>query len=343
VRPVVPCTLITCLAPCSLSLAPSLQVDVELLVSGAAAGDSTAEVVIHVDLWAAEGLMAILQVDSRGRITQLHEPTLRPAHLLFGVPQKELMAEPVSSLLCMPPGKKGPADLCGSASRKKSNLKSSKAKKNEPVSMVGPGRQLGLLLLHASWPWACTAREHNTKPNSTEVNRFPLLPHCCLQVGPLHKLQAAHRDGQPLTVSVQVVAQAGSGGSMTMFITLHNPASGVPESRPARNLGGAALAESAAPLATTRSAAHPPNAASPRPPPVRKSVRWVPGAHPMVSAARRRSMLAAGGAAVPSLLRGLHEERSATSHQGGVVDNKRSIQWLDNVVKSPGPNQPCHD
>jgi hypothetical protein len=63
------------------------------------------ELLITVDLWVAEGLSAVLRVDSRGRVQEVHEPTCRPAALLFGLVPSEMMSEPLSKMLQLPPGK----------------------------------------------------------------------------------------------------------------------------------------------------------------------------------------------------------------------------------------------
>jgi hypothetical protein len=63
------------------------------------------QLVITVDLWVAEALTAVLRVDTRGRVADIHEPACRPAALLFGLAHAELVGDQLARMLQLPPGK----------------------------------------------------------------------------------------------------------------------------------------------------------------------------------------------------------------------------------------------
>ncbi|KAG2492488.1 hypothetical protein HYH03_009153 [Edaphochlamys debaryana] len=119
-------------------------------------GMTPGSLLIHAELWAAQGLTGVVELDARGRITSLAEEQVRPAGLLFGVPSPRLLGVDLAALLRLPPGASLPSLHAEGA--KKSALKAAAAgaAKEADTVKVGPvhllpglhrdGRQLPLTL-----------------------------------------------------------------------------------------------------------------------------------------------------------------------------------------------------
>ncbi|KAG2492486.1 hypothetical protein HYH03_009151 [Edaphochlamys debaryana] len=141
----------------SLTRAAVLRLDV-VVPRGRARppGMTPGSLLIHAELWAAQGLTGVVELDARGRITSLAEEQVRPAGLLFGVPSPRLLGADLAALLRLPPGASLPSLHAESA--KKSALKAAApgVSKEADTVKVGPvhllpalhrdGRQLPLTL-----------------------------------------------------------------------------------------------------------------------------------------------------------------------------------------------------
>ncbi|KXZ42789.1 hypothetical protein GPECTOR_118g386 [Gonium pectorale] len=113
-----------------------LRLDVQLAPQsgpGAVAGGLE----IHAELWAAEAVTGVVEIDALGRVSKLLEEEIRPAGLLFGLAQEELVGAPLGSLLRLGPGQTAVGLLTESGIAKKSNLKAKKARDSHSTK-VGP-------------------------------------------------------------------------------------------------------------------------------------------------------------------------------------------------------------
>ncbi|KAG2494507.1 hypothetical protein HYH03_007275 [Edaphochlamys debaryana] len=116
--------------------------EVEADAQGATAGPRASAAVTpkrpvfaFVELWPTTSVMGLLQLDAEGRVAAVLEEHTRPAGLLFGVPSGNLLGEPLSALVTLPPGCSDPSDLLSNRVAKKSSLKTNR--KDQPVK-VGP-------------------------------------------------------------------------------------------------------------------------------------------------------------------------------------------------------------
>ncbi|KAG2426217.1 hypothetical protein HXX76_013198 [Chlamydomonas incerta] len=177
--------------------------------------------VVHVELWAAESLTGVLELDPRGRVAGLaEEGGVRPAGLIFGQPSGSILGSELSQVVSMPAGYTPMTLLTGDVggnAAKKSALKSNKQQQ------------------------AAAEKE------------------AAVKVGPVHYLPGWHRDGRALLLAVQMVGKplppggvpattgavgAGAAGALTVIIRLA-PAGAQPSVLPPMMTaasGGAALA-----------------------------------------------------------------------------------------------------
>ncbi|KAG2436028.1 hypothetical protein HYH02_011740 [Chlamydomonas schloesseri] len=183
--------------------------------------------VVHVELWAAESLTGVMELDPRGRVAGLSEEGgVRPAGLIFGQPSSSLLGSELSQVVSMPAGYTPMTLLTGDVggnTAKKSALKSTKQQQ------------------------AAADKE------------------AAVKVGPVHYLPGWHRDGRPLLLAVQMVgkplppggappaagaagAGAGVAGALTAIIRLA-PAGAQPSVLPPMVTGAGAGALAAEPSA----------------------------------------------------------------------------------------------
>eukprot|EP00198_Chlamydomonas_reinhardtii_P006676 XP_001696012.1 flagellar associated protein [Chlamydomonas reinhardtii] len=125
--------------------------------------------VVHVELWAAESLTGVLELDPRGRVAGLaEEGGVRPAGLIFGQPSASFLGSELSQIVSMPAGYTPMTLLTGDVggnAAKKSALKATKQQQ------------------------AAADKE------------------AAVKVGPVHYLPGWHRDGRPLLLAVQMVGK----------------------------------------------------------------------------------------------------------------------------------------
>ncbi|KAG2426220.1 hypothetical protein HXX76_013200 [Chlamydomonas incerta] len=125
--------------------------------------------VVHVELWAAESLTGVLELDPRGCVAGLaEEGGVRPAGLIFGQPSGSILGSELSQVVSMPAGYTPMTLLTGDVggnAAKKSALKSNKQQQ--------------------------AAAEKDA----------------AVKVGPVHYLPGWHRDGRPLLLAVQMVGK----------------------------------------------------------------------------------------------------------------------------------------
>eukprot|EP00198_Chlamydomonas_reinhardtii_P006675 XP_001696011.1 flagella associated membrane protein [Chlamydomonas reinhardtii] len=213
--------------------------------------------VVHVELWAAESLTGVLELDPRGRVAGLaEEGGVRPAGLIFGQPSASFLGSELSQIVSMPAGYTPMTLLTGDVggnAAKKSALKATKQQQ------------------------AAADKE------------------AAVKAGPVHYLPGWHRDGRPLLLAVQMVgkplppggAPAASGaagaaaaaGALTAIIRLA-PAGAQPSVLPPM-MGAAAMAgvnALAAGEPSTRSLGGTRRRASvvALPPPAAAPVSWTP-------------------------------------------------------------------
>ncbi|KAG2436029.1 hypothetical protein HYH02_011741 [Chlamydomonas schloesseri] len=183
--------------------------------------------VVHVELWAAESLTGVMELDPRGLVAGLSEEGgVRPAGLIFGQPSSSLLGSELSQVVSMPAGYTPMTLLTGDVggnTAKKSALKSSKQQQ------------------------AAADKD------------------AAVKVGPVHYLPGWHRDGRPLLLAVQMVgkplppggappaagaagAGAGVAGALTAIIRLA-PAGAQPSVLPPMVTGAGAGALAAEPSA----------------------------------------------------------------------------------------------
>ncbi|KAG2426216.1 hypothetical protein HXX76_013197 [Chlamydomonas incerta] len=125
--------------------------------------------VVHVELWAAESLTGVLELDPRGRVGGLaEEGGVRPAGLIFGQPSGSILGSELSQVVSMPAGYTPMTLLTGDVggnAAKKSALKSNKQQQQAAEKEAA------------------------------------------VKVGPVHYLPGWHRDGRPLLLAVQMVGK----------------------------------------------------------------------------------------------------------------------------------------
>ncbi|KAG2495798.1 hypothetical protein HYH03_006041 [Edaphochlamys debaryana] len=82
-----------------------LRLDVALPGSGAPAdGLAPGQLLMHAELWAADTVTGVLELDAKGCVASVKEDDLRPAGLLFGLPTSELVGAELGALLRLGPG-----------------------------------------------------------------------------------------------------------------------------------------------------------------------------------------------------------------------------------------------
>ncbi|KAG2426213.1 hypothetical protein HXX76_013194 [Chlamydomonas incerta] len=216
--------------------------------------------VVHVELWAAESLTGVLELDPRGRVAGLaEEGGVRPAGLIFGQPSGSILGSELSQVVSMPAGYTPMTLLTGDVggnAAKKSALKSNKQQQ------------------------AAAEKE------------------AAVKVGPVHYLPGWHRDGRPLLLAVQMVGKplppggapstngaagaAAAAGALTAIIRLA-PAGAQPSVLPPMMTAAAGavalVAEQSAGVGVRRASTNvlpPPAAAAP--------VSWSPIRAPAVAA-----------------------------------------------------------
>ncbi|KAG2494508.1 hypothetical protein HYH03_007276 [Edaphochlamys debaryana] len=115
-----------------------VEADAQVATAGPRAGAAVKPkrpVFAVVELWPTTSVMGLLQLDAEGRVAAVLEEHMRPAGLLFGLPSGNLLGEPLSALVTLPPGCADPSDLLSNRAAKKSSLKTNR--KDQPVK-VGP-------------------------------------------------------------------------------------------------------------------------------------------------------------------------------------------------------------
>ncbi|KAG2488728.1 hypothetical protein HYH03_012728 [Edaphochlamys debaryana] len=116
-----------------------LRLDVSLPGSGTQAqGLPSGQLLMHAELWAADTVTGVLELDAKGCVASVKEEDLRPAGLLFGLPTSELVGAELGSLLRLGPGQSAAGLLNESGVVKKSSLKTNSSRKEH-----GDGYKVG--------------------------------------------------------------------------------------------------------------------------------------------------------------------------------------------------------
>ncbi|EFJ45177.1 hypothetical protein VOLCADRAFT_94617 [Volvox carteri f. nagariensis] len=112
------------------------QLQVHVQLPSEAEVDSCAEPKVFVDLWLANSILGVLEVDSIGRVRAVMEEQTRPAGLLFGMATPSLVGCQLGELLAMPAGRTKPADMLFLNGLKKSSLKATTVESGVKVGPV---------------------------------------------------------------------------------------------------------------------------------------------------------------------------------------------------------------
>ncbi|GIL42525.1 hypothetical protein Vafri_484 [Volvox africanus] len=115
-----------------------LRLDVTLPRPGARSNTgSGGRLLVHAELWLADAVTGVLEIDGTGKVSGILEEDVRPPGLLFGLPKEEILGSPLGTLLRLLPGQSPVGLLTDSGIAKKSALKAS-SKKGKIVDKVGP-------------------------------------------------------------------------------------------------------------------------------------------------------------------------------------------------------------
>ncbi|GLC74510.1 hypothetical protein PLESTF_001521700 [Pleodorina starrii] len=104
-------------------------------------GTPPGKLVVHAELWVAEAVTGVFEIDGVGRISGVIEEDIRPPGLLFGLPQEDIVGAQLGSLLRFLPGQSPAGLLTDSGIAKKSALKAT-SRKGKVAVKVGPVHQL---------------------------------------------------------------------------------------------------------------------------------------------------------------------------------------------------------
>ncbi|GIL82542.1 hypothetical protein Vretifemale_11366 [Volvox reticuliferus] len=92
---------------------------------------------VHAEIWLAEAVTGVLEIDGAGKISGILEEDVRPPGLLFGLPKEDILGSQLGTLLRLLPGQSPVGLLTDSGKAKKSALKAS-SKKGKIAIKVGP-------------------------------------------------------------------------------------------------------------------------------------------------------------------------------------------------------------
>ncbi|GIL42523.1 hypothetical protein Vafri_484 [Volvox africanus] len=113
-----------------------LKLDVEVPKPNAL-GSVPDKLKVYAEMWLAEAVTGVLEIDGTGKVSGILEEDVRPPGLLFGLPKEEILGSPLGTLLRLLPGQSPVGLLTDSGIAKKSALKAS-SKKGKIAVKVGP-------------------------------------------------------------------------------------------------------------------------------------------------------------------------------------------------------------